>query len=131
MSFPWKCIVALSAVVCLIYAGPARRAFAQSIGGNVSLTAGVASSNVQLPANIANYPTVLITYSQAAAVVSTTEVFFALGTTNAVAATLASPALPPGGICVNVGPNTWIAAIANAATAAIRITQSSICPGGR
>ena len=57
------------------------------------------------------------------------EVFYALGTSPAAAvATSASPALPPGGICLNVGLNNYIAAIAAAGTATLRITQLDSCP---
>jgi hypothetical protein len=101
-------------------------ALAQSIGGNASLSVTASSSNVQLTANVVNYPALLIDYNSAA---PTVEVFYALGTSNTVAATTSSPALPPGGICINGGPNTWVAAIGSAAgPTVVRITQLSVCP---
>jgi|SRR5271170_4544222 hypothetical protein len=95
---------------------------AQSIGGNASISATATSSRVQLPANTQSFPDAII--APAAGV--TTEIFYALGSSSVVAAETTSPALPPGGICVNVGPNTFIAAIA-ATAAAVRITQLNTC----
>lgn len=100
-------------------------AFAQAIGGNATINVTATSSNVQLPANLQNYPVVLLVQAPG----STQEVFFALGTTNAVAATTSSPAVPQTvGTCVNVGPNGWIAAITAQATATLRVTQMTNCP---
>jgi hypothetical protein len=100
-------------------------ALAQAIGGNASIAVSAVSSNVQMPASLTTYPVVLLTQAPG----STQEVFFALGTTNAVAATTSSPALPQTvGTCVNVGPNGWIAAVTASATATLRITQMTTCP---
>jgi hypothetical protein len=98
-------------------------ASAQSIGGNASISATSTSSRVALPANTQPYPFVVIAPASAGV---TAEVFYALGGASVVA-TLTSPALPAGGICLNVGPNTNIAAITSG-TASVRITQLSVCP---
>lgn len=95
---------------------------AQQIGGNASLTASVASSSVALPANTKTYPAVII----APAVGTTVEVFYALGGSS-VAATVSSPSLPSGGICLIVGPNTNVAVITAASSATVRLTQLSQC----
>jgi hypothetical protein len=98
---------------------------AQAIGGNASIAVTTTSANVQLPASLQTYPVVLLTQAPG----STQEVFFALGTSNAVVATTSSPALPQTvGTCINVGPNGWIAAITASATATLRITQTTTCP---
>jgi hypothetical protein len=96
---------------------------AQSIGGNASISATSTSSSVQLPANTIPYPFVII--APAAGV--STEIFYALGGSSVVAVANTSPALPPAGICLNVGPNSFVAAITSG-TAAVRITQLSVCP---
>lgn len=100
---------------------------AQSIGGNASISATGTSSNVALPASTSAYPSAIIAPAYAAA----TEVFYALGgsTVAAVATSGAtqSPALPTGGICLNLGPNGYIAAITGGTAATVRITQLSTC----
>ena len=98
-------------------------ASAQSIGGNASISATSTSSRIQLPANTIPYPDIVI--APAAGV--TTEIFYALGNSSVVATLNTSPALPSAGICINVGPNTFVAAIA-ATAASVRITQLSVCP---
>ena len=99
-------------------------ASAQSIGGNASISATSTSSRVALPASALSFPFVVIA---PASVGVTTEIFYALGGASVVAVANTSPALPAAGICLNVGPNTNIAAIA-ATAASVRITQLSVCP---
>ena len=103
-------------------------ASAQSIGGNASISATGTSSAAQLPANVQPYPFVLI--APAAGV--STEVFYALGGSSVAAiatpGATQSPALPPNGICLNVGPNTYVAAITGGTAASVRITQLTVCP---
>src|SRR5271163_2393584 len=103
-------------------------ASAQSIGGNASISATSTSSRVALLANTQNYSSAII----APAFGVTAEIFYALGGSSVVAISTAgatqSPALPPGGICLNVGPNTFVAAI-SATAAAVRITQLNTCTG--
>src|SRR5271163_258743 len=103
-------------------------ALAQSIGGNASINASSTSSRVALPANTTNYPSAII----APAFGVSAEIFYALGGASVTAISTAgatqSPALPPGGICLNVGPNTFVAAIA-ATAASVRITQLNTCTG--
>ena len=99
-------------------------ALAQTIGGNASLTAGVATSRVALPVATSTYPAVIL----APAPGQTQEVFYAFGG-SLVGATLSSTSLPAGGLCFNnVGPNTYVAAITAANTAILRITQMKTCP---
>lgn len=98
-------------------------AFAQSIGGNASISVTGSSSNVALPASVQAYPSVLL----APAIGATQEIFYLLGGSS-VAATTTSPALPAAGICINVGPNGYVAAITSTSTATLRITQLSTCP---
>ena len=100
-------------------------ALAQSIGGNASLSVTTATANVVLPAASASYPALLISPAPGA----TGEVFYDLGVNNTVAATTASPALPPGGLCfASVGNNTYLAAITASGAATLRLTQLSQCP---
>jgi hypothetical protein len=103
-------------------------ASAQSIGGNASISATGTSSSVQLPASTPSYPAVIIAPASGVS----TEIFYALGGSSAVAVATAgatqSPALPPNGICVNVGPNTYVAAITGGTAASVRITQLTVCP---
>jgi hypothetical protein len=96
---------------------------AQSMGGNASLTAAVSSSRVALPAPVASYPALLIQPATGA----TVEAFYALGGPS-VAATLASPAVPSNGVCVAVGPNTYLAGITASSTSILRLTQLTSCP---
>lgn len=107
-------------IAALLFALPAE---AQTIGGNASLAAGTTQVEAALPASITTYPALLIEYAPPA----TTETFFKLGTTNAVAATLTSPTIPVNGICLNIGPNSFISVISTA-TQNIRITQFASCP---
>jgi hypothetical protein len=99
------------------------KAEAQSVGGAASISATTTSANVALPVSTATYPSVVLSPAPG----TSQEMFYALGGA-AVAATVASPALPAGGICVNVGPNTYIAAITASSTATLRITQVTTCP---
>jgi hypothetical protein len=103
-------------------------ACAQSIGGNASISATGTSASVQLPASTPSYPAVII----APATGVTTEIFYALGNSSVAAiatpGTTQSPSLPPNGICLNVGPNTYVAAITGGTAASVRITQLSTCP---
>jgi len=100
-----------------------RHAGAQSVGGNASIAVGASSANVQLPASTITNPYVFL----APAVGTTSEIFYALGTSNSVVAVNTGPALPAAGLCLAVGPNTWVAAIGTAG-ANLRITQISTCP---
>lgn len=116
----WKTFAA--AAVALALFAPAG---AQTIGGNASIAATTSSGNVALPASNTSYPYVLLEYGLTT---TTNELFYKLGLDNTVAATTSSPALPANGVCLNVGPNQWIAAIAGASTGTLRITQLNLCP---
>lgn len=99
-------------------------AVAQNIGGNASLSVTTASSNVAIPStNKTQYPSVILAPSPG----TTAEIFYNFGTTSSVAATTSSPALPAGGICVNIGPATYVAAITATGSGTLRITQISGC----
>lgn len=110
-------------------------ALAQSVAGNASLSVGSSSSNIQLPQSTnpnGGYPALLLEYGVGA---SSQEIFYQLGTSNSVAAVLpslpttqGSPALPANGICVNPGPNNWLAAISVSGSPILRATQLSACP---
>lgn len=116
----------------LVLCGSAR---AQSVGGNVSIAATSSSANIQLPKAVnpnsqGSFPALLLVPAQGAA----SEIFYKLGTSNSVVAvapslpiTQGSPAVPPNGVCVMAGPNTWIAAVSSG-TATLRVTQMSQCP---
>ena len=119
-----KCGRFLVLALLVVSLGAVKVAAAQSIGGNVSIAATTSSANVQLPANTVTYPFVFL----APAVGATVELFYALGTSNAVTASNTSPALPAAGICLAVGPNSWVAGIAGSGTGTLRITQMSTCP---
>jgi hypothetical protein len=103
------------------------QAHAQAIGGNTSIAATTTSANVALPSSTSKWPSVLI----APATGTSVEVFYAIGGSSVAAISTSgstqSPSLPSGGICVNVGPNTYVAAITASSTANIRITQLSTC----
>lgn len=110
------------ALLCVLaFSAPAA---AQSIGGAASLSVTSITGSVQLPASTSTYPFAMITFPPGAA---GTEVFYALGGSS-VAATTSSPSLPAGGLCINVGPNGYLAAITAASTATLRITQFAACP---
>jgi len=120
---PWmKAATAL--VAALLALAPADRAAAQAIGGNASLSVTSSSARVQLPANTQNYPSLMIVPAPS----STGEAFYLLGDVTATALTT-SPALPPGGVCVNIGPSTYLAAITATGTATLRLTQLNTCAG--
>ena len=99
-------------------------AHAQFVGGNATLSATTVSSNVALPANTETYPYAMIVPAEG----SSNEVFYKLGMTSAITAATTSPALPSGGVCVNVGPNGYVAAITGTSTATVRISQVTLCP---
>ncbi len=96
-------------------------AVAQSVVGNASLSVTGTSARVALPAGSVNSPYVMIRPTTAQ------EVFYLLGDVTAVALT-SSPALPSGGICLNVGPGTYLAAITSTSTNVLRITRMTMCP---
>lgn len=103
--------------------GLSQHANAQAIGGNASLSVSSVSANVILPStNTAQFPSVIL----APAPSSSQEIFYNFGTA-AVAATTSSPALPSGGICINIGPATYVAGITATGTATLRVTQVSGC----
>lgn len=97
-------------------------ALAQAIGGNVSIAVDGTGERAALPASTTTYPAVLI----APAFGSTVEVFYRLGN-GSVVATTSNAALPSGGICVNVGNATNVAAIVASGSANVRITQLTSC----
>lgn len=97
--------------------------YAQAIGGNASLSVSSSSARVALPADTRRYSAVLI----APAFGASAEIFYNLGDATVAAVSGTSPALPTGGICVNVGPNVDIAAI-SASAQTLRITQLNTCP---
>ena len=99
-------------------------AHAQFVGGNATLSAGTVSSNVALPANTVTYPYVLIVPAEG----SSNEVFYKLGLSSSVVATTSGPALPAGGVCINSGPNTYLAGITGSSTTTVRVTQVTLCP---
>lgn len=115
-----KIVVALAALLWFGFSFPVS---AQRVGGNASISVTGTSGNVALPANTQTYPFAIL----APAVGSTQEIFYATGG-SAVVATTSSPALPANGICVNVGPDTYVAAITSTSTATLRITQLTTCP---
>lgn len=111
-----------SVVFALVFALVA--AMAQSITGNVSLPVGTSSASVQLPSA---GPALMIMPQ----VGNTTEVFYELGTAPGTTASIASPSLPPGGVCFpNSGPNKYLAAIVASPGPAtlLRVTQLTQCP---
>ena len=110
-------------LAAFVVLGLAGSSVAQTIGGNASLSVTTSTSRVALPAVVGNYPAVLIQ----PVVGTTVEVFFKLGDVT-VTATTSSPTLPSGGVCLNVGPATYVAAITGASTATVRITQLTQCP---
>ena len=114
--------LALAALAAAALATPAD---AQAIGGNFSISATTTSANVQLTGAPSSYPFVMLQYGVGA---STNEIFYKFGVDNTVTATNTSPALPANGVCLNIGPNTWVAALAGTATGTLRITQLSVCP---
>src|ERR1700749_272143 len=92
--------VAAFAAACVI----SLPASAQSIGGNATQTFDSSGEVLALPASNFQYPLLLIIPASG----STQALNFALGTNSSVAATTSSPVLPPGGICMNVGPNKYL-----------------------
>lgn len=111
----------LAAALALALAAPAT---AQSVVGNASLGVSALSARVALPAGSSSSPYLMIRPTSSG---SNSEVFYQLGT-SAVAAVTSGPALPPSGICLNVGPNTHLAAITAAGTAGLRLTRLTLCP---
>lgn len=115
---PWWCWFIGA---CLLAVAPAA---AQSIGGNASIAVTGSTARVQLPATLSSYPFALLEYGVGAA---SQEIFYKLGGSTVNAATTDN-ALPANGICVNVGPNGYVAAITATSTGTLRITQMSVCP---
>ena len=126
-------MIRLMVIVCAALA--CGSAHAQTIGGNASIVAGSTSANIELPQPTngpAGYPALLLEYAVGA---SSEEIFYQIGTTSSVAAivpslpgTPGSPALSANGVCVNPGPNNWLAAITATGNATLRATQLSVCP---
>ena len=99
------------------------QALAQSIGGNASLSVSGSTSNVAFPVlPVGQFSSAII----APAFGTTVEIFYKLGNGSVTAATT-SASLPSGGICVNIGPNTNVAAITGGSSANLRITQITSC----
>lgn len=96
---------------------------AQAIGGNASLSVTSSSSRVAFPADTHKYPSALV----APAFGASAEIFYKLGDGTVAAVVNTSPSLPTGGICIAIGSNADIAAIA-ATAQTVRITQLSTCP---
>lgn len=117
-----KLLAAFFLLACLWF-GSGVPASAQRIGGSASISVTGTSSNVAFPANTQIYPFVFL----APAIGSTQEIFYITGN-SMVTATTSSPALPANGICINVGPDTNVAAITSTSTATLRITQVTTCP---
>jgi hypothetical protein len=114
-----RSLVVLS-IIAALAGGPV---YAQAIGGNASLSIGTSTATVALPsANQTQFPSVILVPSPG----TTQEIFYALGSAS-VTASLTSAALPAGGICINTGPATNVAAIVAAGSATLRITQVSGC----
>jgi hypothetical protein len=89
--------------------------------GQASISATTSSANVALATNSASSPaatTVIVTNQDA-----TATVFVLLGTSNAVAVTTTTgmPIPPHGTVSLNIGANTYIAAIGSA-TAVVGVT---------
>ena len=110
-------------------------ALAQGLGSAASISASGTSAAVALPLSPAstNYKSVII----APAAGTSVEIFYALGRASAAASatpgTVAaagstpSAALPSGGICLNMGSYTNVAAITGGSAATVRITQINGC----
>ena len=101
-------------------------AASQTVGGNASITAGVTSSNVALPANTYNFPVVFV-YPVPG---TTIETFINLGGSAVVAANT-NLSVPVNGLCIGVGSqttNTTLAAISASGTVVLRILQMNTCP---
>lgn len=109
--------LALALVMAALAPAPA-----QTVSGNASLGVSSSSARVALPATSAPY--VMIRQISSG---GTSEVFYQLGS-SAVAALTTNAALPPGGICLNVGPNTHLAAITAAGSTGLRLTRMTLCP---
>ena len=109
-------------LAALLFHSPAE---AQSIGGNASLTAGTTSSQVALPTSTSlAFQSLLIVPAPGAA----SEVFYQFGTDSSVEATDSSPALPPGGMCVNsVGNAKNLAAKTDSGSVTLRLTLVPTC----
>ena len=106
-----------------VSAGALPSASAQAIGGSASISVTSAGESVALPVSVTAFPAAMLVPAYG----TNQEIFYALGGSS-VAATTSSAALPPNGICLNVGPNTYVAAITSTSTATLRITQLTQCP---
>ncbi len=115
-------LAAIFAVTVALFAGGGR-AEAQVVGGAASLSVSAISARVALPSTSTQYPSVLI----APPAGQNQEIFYKFGDVS-VSATTSDAAMPAGGICLNRGPNTYLAAITVGGTAALRITQLTTCP---
>jgi opacity protein-like surface antigen len=111
----------LAAALAIALVAPAS---AQSVVGNASLGVSGSSARVALPAGSTSSPYLMVRPTSSG---SNSEVFYQLGT-SAVAAATTGPALPSNGICLNVGPNTHLAAITASGTAGLRLTRLTLCP---
>lgn len=110
-------------------------ALTQGLGSAASISASGTSTAVAVPLSptATAYKSVIIAPAPGTSV----EVFYALGGSTAAASTTPgtvaaagstpSAALPSGGICLNMGGYTEIAAITGGTAATIRITQISGC----
>jgi hypothetical protein len=88
-------------------------------GGTVTLSATSTSSNVALSLT-GSPPSILVTN------IGERPAFIALGTTNAVAATIASLAVPANGsVALTVASNTYLAAITLQGVAMLNITSGT------
>lgn len=107
----------LALAACLLL--PSLATFGQVVTGAATLAVSGTTARVALPA--------VQQYTLIAPVLGAThQIFYKLGDVTVVAA-LTDAALPPGGICIFSGPNTYLAAIATGADT-IYITQLSLCP---
>lgn len=119
----WRCAGIAAALAAALWAAPAP---AQSVVGSANaITVTTSSANAQVTADRKSFPVVVIM----PAVGTNVEIFYALGQDNTVTATTGATnqVVPPGGMCIGLGPNSWIAAISTG-SATLRITQMSTCP---
>lgn len=118
--------ILLTLLYLLVLDSASMPAVGQTVGGNTSITAGVASSNVALPASTATFPVVFV-YPVPG---TTIETFIKLGNSSVTAANT-DMSVPLLGLCIGVGSqtvNTNLAAISASGTVVLRILQMSTCP---